>query len=145
MGLEEARPPGLQRGVRGAAAEPGTAFVPFIGPGLVDIRCEPVERPVGRDNCVSFEGRKLRIPAPAHRRHVIKVRVRVHRYPDGRLAGFHGPRERPDTQSDGSVVPIRPRTVCGRGRTERDRRDPVELWTSPSGQPAPCGTHVAVI
>ena len=34
------------------AAEPGSAFVPFIGPGLADILCEHHERTVGR--CVSF-------------------------------------------------------------------------------------------
>ena len=67
------------------AAEPGTAFVPFIGPGLADILCEHHERTVGRDNCVSFERKRLQIPAQAHRYHFIKARVRVHRYPDERL------------------------------------------------------------
>ena len=65
-----------------AAAESGTAFVPFIGPGLADIVCEHYERTVGRDNCVSFEGKRLQIPAQTHRCHFIKVRVRVHRYVD---------------------------------------------------------------
>ncbi len=50
------------------AAEPGSAFVPFIGPGLADIVCEHHERTVGRDNCVSFQGKRLQIPAHAHRR-----------------------------------------------------------------------------
>ncbi len=45
------------------AAESGTAFVPFIGPELADILCEHHERTVGRDNCVSFEGKRLQIPA----------------------------------------------------------------------------------
>ena len=47
-----------------AATEPGTAFVPFIGPGLADVLCEHHERTVSRDNCVSFEGKRLQIPAP---------------------------------------------------------------------------------
>ena len=51
------------------AAESGTAFVPFIGPGLADILCEHHERTVGRDNCVSFEGKRRQIPAQAHRCH----------------------------------------------------------------------------
>ena len=59
------------------AAEPGSAFVPFIGPGLADILCEHHERTVGRDNCVRFESKRLQIPAQTHRCHFIKVRVRV--------------------------------------------------------------------
>ena len=86
------------------AAEPGSAFVPFIGPGLADILCEHHERTVGRDNCVRFEGKRLQIPAQTHRCHFIKARVRVHRYPDGRLAVFHGPRKLADYESDGSPV-----------------------------------------
>ena len=86
------------------AAEPGSAFVPFIGPGLADILCEHHERTVNRDNCVSFENRRLQIPAQAHRCHFIKARVRVHRYPGGRLAVFHGPRKLADYTPEG--VPI---------------------------------------
>ena len=86
------------------AAEPGSAFVPFIGPGLADILCEHHERTVNRDNCVSFENRRLQIPAQAHRCHFIEARVRVHRYPDGRLAVFHGPRKLADYTPEG--VPI---------------------------------------
>ena len=56
-----------------AAAEPGTAFVPFIGPGLADVLCEHYERTVGRDNCVSFEGKRLQIPAQTHRCHFIEA------------------------------------------------------------------------
>ena len=52
----------------------------FIGPGLADILCEHHEHTVGRDNCVSFEGKRLQIPAQTHRCHFIKARVRVHRF-----------------------------------------------------------------
>ncbi len=86
------------------AAEPGSAFVPVIGPGLTDLLCEHHERTVGRDHCVSFEGKSLQLPAQAHRRHFLKARVRVHRYPDGRLAVFHGPRKLADYEPDGSRV-----------------------------------------
>ena len=86
------------------AAEPGTAFVPFVGPALTDTLCEHHERTVGRDNCVSFQGKRLQIPAQAHRCHFIKVRVRVHRYPDGRMAVFHGPRRLADYEPDGALV-----------------------------------------
>ena len=86
------------------AAEPGSAFVPFIGPGLADILCEHHERTVNRDNCVSFENRRLQIPAQAHRCHFIKARVRVHRYPDGHLAVFHGPRKLADYTPEGTPI-----------------------------------------
>jgi transposase len=74
------------------AEEEGSAFVPFLGAGLEDILCEQHERVVGNDNCVAFEGLRLQIPQDRHRLHYVKVKVRVHRYPDGRLAIFHGPR-----------------------------------------------------
>lgn len=74
------------------AMEEGSAFVPYIGKDLDDILCEQSERVVGKDNCVSFEGLKLQIPADQHRLHYVKVTVRVNRYPDGSLAIFHGPR-----------------------------------------------------
>jgi len=74
------------------AMEEGSAFVPYIGTDLDDILCEQYERVVSKDNCVSFEGLKLQIPADKYRLHYVKVTVRVNRYPDGRLAIFHGPR-----------------------------------------------------
>ena len=63
------------------AAEPGCAFVPFAGPGLPDVLCEHHERAVGRDDCVSFQGKRLQPPARTCRCPFIKVRGRVHRYP----------------------------------------------------------------
>ena len=86
------------------AAETGSAFVPFIGSGLADVLCEHHERTVARDNCVSFQGKRLQLPAQTYRCHFIKARVRVHRYPDGRLAVFHGPRRLADYEPDGSLV-----------------------------------------
>ena len=75
------------------AMEEGSAFVPWIGGQLDDILCERYERVVGHDNCVSFEGLKLQIPADRHRCHYVKTRVTVLRYPDGQMAIFHGPRK----------------------------------------------------
>jgi hypothetical protein len=74
-----------------AAAQPGTAYVPFIGTALSDILCEQFERTVGNDNCVTFENLKLQIPEGPERPHYVKTKVRVHRYVDGTLALFHGP------------------------------------------------------
>ena len=50
-------------------------------------------RTVGNDNCVKFEVLKLQIPPDQSRCHYVRVAVSVHRYPDGSLAIFHGPRE----------------------------------------------------
>ena len=73
----------------------GAAFVPFVGlsPGALDDTLSVQEdRVVGNDNTVRYRGRVLQIPEDRHRHHYVKARVRVHEYPDGRLAIFHGPR-----------------------------------------------------
>jgi len=75
------------------AAEEGSAFVPWIGTDIDDILCEQHERTVSSDNCVSFEGKTLQIPPDRYRCHYVRVKVRVHRYTDGSLAVFHGPRK----------------------------------------------------
>jgi Winged helix-turn helix len=85
------------------AAEEGTAFVPFVG-ALEDVLCVHEERVVGKDNTVRYEGRVLQIPEQRHRRHFVKASVRVHEYPDGRLAIFHGPRRLADYEADGTLI-----------------------------------------
>ena len=74
------------------AAESGTAFIPWQGTNLVDILCVQEDRVVANDNTVRYQGRSLQIPPDRHRFHYVKVTVRVHEYPDGALAVFHGPR-----------------------------------------------------
>ena len=74
------------------AAEPGSAFVSCAGMALAEVLCVQEDRQVGRDNCVSWSGRSLQIPAQRHRHHYVKAAVCVHEYPDGRLAIFDGPR-----------------------------------------------------
>jgi hypothetical protein len=61
------------------------------------------ERVVANDNTVRYQGRSLQIPPDAHRYHYVKVTVRVHEYPDGTLAVFHGPRCLARYQPDGRV------------------------------------------
>ena len=75
------------------APEEGSAFVPFPDGPLDDILCEPFERRVGKDHCVKFEGLTLPVPGGRHRHHSVNTKVRVHRYGDGTLALFHGPRK----------------------------------------------------
>jgi len=72
--------------------ESASMFVLWAGAPLKDILCEQFERVVGNDNCVRFNGLVLQIPKDQYRCHYVKVRVRVHRYPQGDLALFHGPR-----------------------------------------------------
>jgi Helix-turn-helix domain len=74
------------------AAEPGSAFVPYAGRPLEDVLCIQEDRQVGRDNCVQWRGRAWQIPPQAHRHHYVKATVRLHEYPDGRIAIFDGPR-----------------------------------------------------
>ena len=73
--------------------EDGSAFVSYIGQDLNDIVCKQYERVVGNDNCISFKGRSLQIPQDGARLHYVRVKVRVHRYLDGALGIFHGPRK----------------------------------------------------
>jgi transposase len=83
-------------------AEEGTAFIPFVG-DLADILCVEEERVVAHDNTVRYENRTLQIPESRHRRHFVKAKVRVHDYPDGSLALFHGPRKIAAYEADGSL------------------------------------------
>jgi len=88
------------------AMEEGSAFVGWIGGGLDDILCERFERTVGNDNCVSFEGMKLQIPADRHRCHYVKAKVAVLRRTDRTLAILHGPRKLADYDQAGNILPL---------------------------------------
>ncbi len=88
-----------------AAIEPGSAFVAYAG-DLAEVLCVQVERVVGNDNCVRYEGRCLQIPPHRHRHHFVKIKVRVHAYEDGRLAVFHGPRCLARYQPDGRLAEV---------------------------------------
>ncbi|MEY4703953.1 MAG: hypothetical protein RL042_149 [Nitrospirota bacterium] len=74
------------------APEAGTAFVPWIGTSLAEMLCVQEERVVAKDNTVHYHRQRLQIPQDPHRFHYVRVTVRVHEYPDGTLAVFHGPR-----------------------------------------------------
>ena len=68
--------------------------------------------------------RKARPPIPATpaRHHYVKARVRVHEYPDGTLALFHGPRASPATPPTAS--PSKPQPGRPRETLRRDRPAP---------------------
>lgn len=86
------------------ASEAGTAFIPWIGSPLADILCVQEDRVVANDNTVRYQGRSLQIPSDRHRFHYVKVTVRVHAYPDGTLAVFHGPRCLARYRTDGRLI-----------------------------------------
>jgi hypothetical protein len=83
--------------------EEGSAFVGWFGGSLDDILCERFERQVGADNCVSFEGMKLQIPAQRHRCHYVRVKISVLRRTDGSLAICHGPLKLAEYAPDGRL------------------------------------------
>jgi hypothetical protein len=86
------------------ATEPGTAFIPWVGTNLTDVLCVQDERVVAKDNTVRYQGTTPQIPQDPHRFHYVKVTVRVHEYPDGTLAVFHGPRCLARYQADGQLI-----------------------------------------
>lgn len=84
--------------------QPESAFVADAAGVHRDILCEQEERVVGNDNTVRYRGLSLQIPPSPIRPHFVKVRVRVHDYPDGTLAIFHGPRRLARYRADGSPL-----------------------------------------
>jgi len=111
--LREVYLPAFNAEFKEPATESGSSFVPLLTVGQVeDILCEQYERTVGHDNCVSFEGMALQIPADQYRCNYVKAHVRVHRYPDGSLAIFHGPRKLATYHPNGSLKDLRKETAA---------------------------------
>jgi hypothetical protein len=102
--LEEVYRPAFNREFAHQPQDEDSACVPFLGGNLDELLCEQYERTVGRDNCVRFEDLVLQIPADRHRCHYVKAKVRVHRYADGGLAVFHGPRRVADYNAQGQLT-----------------------------------------
>ena len=81
---------------------------------LSEVLCIQDERVVDRANTVSWGRLRLQLPQSPLRAHYVKARVRVHHYPDGALAVFHGPRCIARFSADGSpalLVPTRATTT----------------------------------
>ena len=108
------------------AVEPageGSAFTPIPGVDLDEILCVQEERQVMNDNCVSYRTLKLQIPASPMRAHFVKARVKVHVYPDGSCALFHGPRCIGRYDQNGAI------RRCEIRRLNPLGGEPVEMWT----------------
>lgn len=73
--------------------ETTSMFMPWGGTPIEDILCEHHWRTVGNDNCVRINGLTLQIPKNEYRLHYVRVKIRVHLYPSGELAIFHGHRK----------------------------------------------------
>lgn len=101
--LKEVYMPAFNAEFRVPALATGSAFVPWHNGSFDDVLCEQYERTVGKNNCVSFEGLILQIPKDQYRCHYVKAKVRIHRYVDGQLAIFHGPRKLTDYDAKGEV------------------------------------------
>jgi Winged helix-turn helix len=82
---------------------------------LIETLCHQEQRVVGRDNTVSYGGRKLQLPASPLRHHWVKAQVRVHDYPDGTLALFHGPRPIARYTAEGAEMSVAPTAASVEG------------------------------
>jgi transposase len=89
-----------------APAEAGSAFVPVAEAQWHDVLSIQEERTVAPDNTVAWNGRRLQIPPHPARHHFVRAKVRVHAYPDGALAIFHGPRCLVRWQPEAMVGPL---------------------------------------
>lgn len=69
-----------------------------------DILCRHEERHVGNDNWVRYGGLSLQLPPSPLRPHFVTAKVRVHEYPNGTLAVFHGPRRLASYTPDGALI-----------------------------------------
>lgn len=85
-----------------APEQAGTAFVPDRGGAAGETLCIQEERRVGNDNTVKWRRLSLQIPPSPLRPHFVRATVRVHEYPDGRLAVFHGPHRLADYDDQGN-------------------------------------------
>jgi hypothetical protein len=82
-----------------------SAFVSVADPaGLAEILCIQEQRVVARDNTVAYAGLRLQLPETRARAHYVKARVKVHEYPDGTLAVFHGPRPIARYDAEGQAI-----------------------------------------
>jgi len=103
-----------------AAEQEGSAFVVDTMEAWREILCIQEDRVVGNDNTVKWERRSLQLPPSRLRPHFVKTTVRVHEYPDGKLAVYWGPHRLADYAADGTLMLPQPGTVArvaaGHGR-----------------------------
>jgi hypothetical protein len=91
---------------------------------LAEILCVEEERIVARDNTVAYAKLRLQLPESRLRAHYVTADVKVHEYPDGTLAVFHGPRLLARYDATGGVM----RTGLRPSRDLLRRSDLQALW-----------------
>jgi transposase len=82
----------------------GTAFVADRAGAWREALCIQEDRRVGNDNTIAWRRLRLQIPPGPIRPHYVRAMVRVHEYPDGQLAIFHGPHRLADYRPDGRLI-----------------------------------------
>ena len=116
-----------------------SGFVKVRDPeALADVLCVQQNRVVARDNTVSYEGHSLQLPQSPARPHYVKANVRVHEYPDGTLAIFHGPRRLARYTAEGEEIVDVPtaRSVTPCSPPSRRGLQRLELVATPQRRPA---------
>jgi len=83
-----------------APEQEGSAFVACTPEQWREVLCVHETRQVGKDNTVSWQGRRLQIPPSPLRPHFVRAKVRLHEYPDGAVALFWGPHRVADFAPD---------------------------------------------
>ncbi|HEX5453763.1 MAG TPA: ISNCY family transposase [Stellaceae bacterium] len=86
-----------------APAAAGSAFIPDRAGAARETLCLQEERRVGNDNTLKWRGLVLQVPPSPLRPHFVRATVRVHEYPDSRLAVFHGPHRLADYDATGNL------------------------------------------
>jgi transposase len=86
------------------AEQTGSAFAIDKDGVWRETLCVQEERRVGNDNTVKWRRSILQLPPSRLRPHFVKTTVRVHEYPDGRLAVFWGPHRLADYEAHGALI-----------------------------------------
>ncbi len=86
------------------AEQEGSAFVADPSGAWRDILCIQEDRQVGNDNTVRWHRLSLQLPPSRLRAHFVRATVRVHEYPDGRIAVFWGPHRLADYDASGRLL-----------------------------------------
>jgi hypothetical protein len=85
-----------------APEQAGSAFVADTAGAWREIFC--IQETRSNDNTVKWPTLRLQIPQSPLRPHFVKATVRVHEYPDGRLAIFLGPNRIADYDATGTLI-----------------------------------------
>jgi transposase len=120
-----------------AAEQDGSAFVADAAQAWREILCIQEERQVGNDNTVKWKRLSLQIPPSPLRPHFVRAKVRVHEYPDGRLAVFWGPHRLADYDAAGrSII-----NHALAARAASAASPAVDVWISLPRSPQPHSRH----